>query len=585
MTVADQVEADRPAADRWQARHAAALAVRVAAALIPIVLSIAAAWTVAHWIGPQKLGAIGWVLPGLVALAVVFLTERLCRRLLPLASLLKLTMTFPDQAPSRLSIALRTGTVRQLQRWANDLDTSDSATDVTAAQAAERVLTLAAALNTHDRRTRGHSERVRALTDLIASDMGLNKHDTDRLRWAALLHDIGKLTVPAKILNKPGKPDNREWSLLQRHPEEGAKLIGPLAGWLGEWASAVDSHHERYDGTGYPRGLAGTDIPLAGRIVAVTDSFETMTAVRSYKRAMSFSDARAELQRCAGTHFDPAVVRLMYGVSLPKLIGALGPLAAVGHIPLVALVSQGGSVVPIMSEAARTAALAGAASIALTGIVAGPPATAASATAASSELATAPTAPTLAASSVPPAPDAQPSAREVTSIPPSTSASVVATAPTTAPTTTIAATATTARAPVAPSPTPRELTATNPLPSTTTNPPATTISAPTISTVVATTLPVTVTLPPSAPTTPPVVDVAGDVVDGALDVVDDALDGVGDVVGGLLGGSGSGHGSGGNSGPGSSGSGSGSSGSGSGGSGSSGPGSGGSGGLLGLLGL
>src|SRR6185312_8880511 len=174
-----------------------------------------------------------------------FLTERLCRRLLPLASLLKLTMTFPDQAPSRLSIALRTGTVRQLQRWANDLDTSDSATDVTAAQAAERVLTLAAALNTHDRRTRGHSERVRALTDLIASDMGLNKHDTDRLRWAALLHDIGKLTVPAKILNKPGKPDNREWSLLQRHPEEGAKLIGPLAGWLGEWASAVDSHHER----------------------------------------------------------------------------------------------------------------------------------------------------------------------------------------------------------------------------------------------------------------------------------------------------------------------------------------------------
>ena len=83
--------------------------------------------------------AIGWVLPGLVALAVVFLTERLSRRLLPLASLLKLTMAFPDQAPSRLSIALRTGTVRQLQRWANGLDTSDSATDVTAAQAAERV--------------------------------------------------------------------------------------------------------------------------------------------------------------------------------------------------------------------------------------------------------------------------------------------------------------------------------------------------------------------------------------------------------------------------------------------------------------
>jgi HD-GYP domain-containing protein (c-di-GMP phosphodiesterase class II) len=572
MMVADQVEVDRPTADRWQARKAAALAVTVAAALIPILVSIAAAWTVAHWIGPQKLGAIGWVLPGLVALAVVFLTERLCRRLLPLASLLKLTMAFPDQAPSRLSIALRTGTVRQLQRWANGLDTSDSATDVTAAQAAERVLTLAAALNTHDRRTRGHSERVRALTDLVGSDMGLSKHDSDRLRWAALLHDIGKLTVPAKILNKPGKPDAREWSLLQRHPEEGAKLIGPLAGWLGEWASAVDSHHERYDGAGYPRGLAGTDIPLAGRIVAVTDSFETMTAVRSYKRAMSFSDARAELQRCAGTHFDPAVVRLMYGVSLPRLLGALGPLAAVAHIPVVALLSQGGSVVPIMSEAARTAALAAAASIALTGIVAGPTATTASATPASSEIAAAPT---LAAPPAPPAPDALRATREINAIPPSTSAVPPTTAPATnAPVTTIAATATIAAASESASPTARELTATNPLPPTTTLPPATTVS-----TVVASTLPVTVTQPPSDPTPTGVVAVAEDVVDGAVH-------GVGDLVDGLLGGSGSGHGSSGNSGPGSSGSGSGSSGSGSSGSGSSGPGSGGSdGGLLGLLGL
>jgi putative nucleotidyltransferase with HDIG domain len=528
-------------------------------------VSIAAAWTVAHWIGPRELGAIGWVLPGLVALIVVFLTERLCRRLLPLASLLKLTMAFPDQAPSRLSIALRTGTVRQLQRWANTLDTSDSATDVTAAQAAERVLTLAAALNTHDRRTRGHSERVRALTDLIASDMGLSKHDTERLRWAALLHDIGKLTVPAKILNKPGKPDAREWSLLQRHPEEGAKLIGPLAGWLGEWASAVESHHERYDGAGYPRGLAGTDIPLAGRIVAVTDSFETMTAVRSYKRAMSFSDARAELQRCAGTHFDPAVVRLMYGVSLPRLLGALGPLAAVAHIPVVALLSQGGSVVPIMSEAARTAALAGAASVALTGIVAGPTATTAGATPASSEIAAAPT---LAAPSTSPAPDAQRADRDIAAMPPSTSAASPTIAPaTTAAATTIAATVTTATASEGATSTARELTATNPVPPSTTLLAATTVS----------TLPVTVTLPPSDPTSTGVEDVAGDVVDGVVQ-------GVGDLVDGLLGGSGSGHGSSGNSGPGSggSGSGSGSSGSGSGssgsGSGSSGPGSGGSGG-------
>ncbi len=579
--MADQVDTDQRTADRWHARHGAALAVRVAAALIPVVLSIAAAWTVAHWIGPQELGAIGWVLPGLVALAVVFVTERLCRRLLPLASLLKLTLTFPDQAPSRLSVAMRTGTVRQLQRWANTIDTSDAATDVTAAQAAERVLTLAAALNTHDRRTRGHSERVRALTDLIATDMGLSKHDADRLRWAALLHDIGKLTVPAKILNKPGKPDAREWSLLQRHPEEGAKLIGPLAAWLGEWASAVDSHHERYDGAGYPRGLAGIDIPLAGRIVAVTDSFETMTAVRSYKRAMSFSDAREELQRCAGTHFDPAVVRLMYGVSLPRLLGALGPLAAVAHIPVVALVSQGGSVVPMISEAARTAALAGVASVALAGIVAVPPATTAAATPAPSDVSPS----TTKAEPPPAAPTAAaPRGGDSRSARPSASA-VPATRPTDAPSTTISTTAT--ATPAAPHQTPHELAAP---PSPTTRPtgaPTSTIPTTTVPVTLPVTPPVTVTVNPIdttlAPVVEPVVEVVDDLVDGLVDELDDALDGVGDVVGGLLGSSGHGSSGSGSSGSGSSGSGGGSGSSGPGGGGSSGPGGGG--GLLDILGL
>lgn len=117
--MAEQVTTDRHAAGRWHARHGAALALRIAAGAIAIVLSIVAACVVTRWIGPRELSLFGWVLPGVVALLVVFITERMCRRVLPLASLLELTMAFPDQAPSRLWIALRTGTVRQLRKWSN----------------------------------------------------------------------------------------------------------------------------------------------------------------------------------------------------------------------------------------------------------------------------------------------------------------------------------------------------------------------------------------------------------------------------------------------------------------------------------
>ena len=133
--VAEQVTTDRHASSRSHTRHGAALALRIAAAAIPVIVSIVAACIITRWVGPQELGLFGWVLPGIVALVVVFLTERVCRRVLPLASLLKLTMAFPDQAPSRLSIALRTGTVRQLRKWTDELETNQ--TDLTAAEAAD----------------------------------------------------------------------------------------------------------------------------------------------------------------------------------------------------------------------------------------------------------------------------------------------------------------------------------------------------------------------------------------------------------------------------------------------------------------
>jgi putative nucleotidyltransferase with HDIG domain len=201
--------------------------------------------------------------------------------------------------------------------------------------AAEKILALAGALNAHDRLTRGHGERVRVLTDLIADELDLPTHDRDRLRWSALLHDIGKLAVHPDILNKPGKLNDDEWEVIKKHPLEGAKLTAPLAGWLGQWANTIAEHHEKFDGTGYPYGLKGDQISLGGRIVAVADCYDTMTNVRTYKSSMSPKAARAELAACAGTHFDPKVVRAFLDVSIGRLRPVAGPLAWLGSVPFV----------------------------------------------------------------------------------------------------------------------------------------------------------------------------------------------------------------------------------------------------------
>jgi HD-GYP domain-containing protein (c-di-GMP phosphodiesterase class II) len=288
---------------------------------------------------PEGVAVVGWwALLFVVSAVVTEIVGRICRRLLPLAVLLKLTLIFPDRAPSRFAMARRVGSVRNLEervRHAKEHGVEDDPS-----QAAETILTLVAALSAHDRRTRGHSERVRAFADLLADALHLPQHARDRLRWSALLHDIGKLEVPARILNKPGKPDPHEWETLQRHPAEGAKLAAPLLPWLGQWGLAIEHHHERYDGKGYPHGLGGTAISQGGRILAVADSFETMTAARSYKKPMSVSAARQELARCAGSQFDPVMVRAFLNVALGRLWRTTGPMAWIAQVPLVGAGAQ-----------------------------------------------------------------------------------------------------------------------------------------------------------------------------------------------------------------------------------------------------
>jgi hypothetical protein len=177
---------------------------------------------------------------------------------------------------------------------------------------------------------------------MLAGELDLDDEDRDRLRWAALLHDIGKLRVPGRILNKAGKPDRFEWERLQAHPAEGAAIVEPLLPWLGTWATTIVQHHERFDGRGYPAGLEGEGISLGARIVSVADSFEVMTAARAYKRPMTPSAARRELARCSGSQFDPAVVRLFLNIAIAAkttaLAAALGLGGALQVVPASATV-------------------------------------------------------------------------------------------------------------------------------------------------------------------------------------------------------------------------------------------------------
>ncbi len=322
----------------WTARPFAATILRLSLRLLPFSLVTVAAWRVHVLIGPasSRLQAVlTWAALSVASTAAIIGIDRWTRRILPLATLLKLSVVFPDAAPSRFRTALKQGTTRDLARQVEQgvLD------ERTPQQAAEHMLDLVAQLSRHERRTRGHAERVRAYADMIAVELDLTDDERSKLHWAGLIHDIGKLSVPPGILDKPGELTDAERAVVAGHPQEGWHLVQPLRGWLGEWARAAHDHHEKWDGTGYPRGLSGNQISRAGRIVAVADAFDVMTSTRSYKKPISYDEARAELSRCAGTHFDPSVVRAFLSVSLTSRRRAWGPLNWIAQSPFALRVS------------------------------------------------------------------------------------------------------------------------------------------------------------------------------------------------------------------------------------------------------
>jgi putative nucleotidyltransferase with HDIG domain len=327
--------------EAWRARPAFASALGALALSGPVVLSIAAVYgasrTVVPPVGSRVATVACWIALAGVATVSLVVAGRLARRLLPLAALMRLSLVFPDGAPSRFRIALRNGTVDTLEQRLADARRGGAGR--TPVESARLLLELVAHLDEHDPLTRGHSERVRAYAQSIGRELGLDARELDLLNWAALLHDVGKLEVAHDILAKSGRPTESEWVALRAHPEAGAQLAAPLRDWLGEWSAAIEQHHERWDGAGYPHGLAGEEISLAGRIVAVADVFDVITSTRSYKRPASVAEARRELSNCAGTQFDPDVVRAFLAISvrqgrLAAPLGWLAQAAVLARLPL-----------------------------------------------------------------------------------------------------------------------------------------------------------------------------------------------------------------------------------------------------------
>lgn len=168
---------------------------------------------------------------------------------------------------------------------------------------------LAQAIETKDLYTRGHGERVARAARMLGAEMAWDGDRLEALAEAGLLHDVGKIGVPTRVLQKDGRLTEDEYDAIKLHPLHGVEVVGDIA-FLEDARAGIMHHHERYDGGGYPSGLAGEDIPVFARILSIADAFDCMTSVRSYRPARPVAEAIEELVRCRGKQFDPELVEL-----------------------------------------------------------------------------------------------------------------------------------------------------------------------------------------------------------------------------------------------------------------------------------
>jgi putative nucleotidyltransferase with HDIG domain len=200
---------------------------------------------------------------------------------------------------------------------------------------AQVVFAFARAIDVMHRHTAEHSGSVSTHAVAIANELGLDRRSVERVRWAALLHDVGKLAVPREVLDKPGRLTPSERADMQAHVPASIDILTGIDAFQ-PYLEGIRHHHEHFDGSGYPDGLVGDAIPLDARIIAVADAFDAMTSKRPYRSTLSGPDALAELRRASNTQFDPTIVeafaRALTGTGIHRTAPAARPKRALGHV-------------------------------------------------------------------------------------------------------------------------------------------------------------------------------------------------------------------------------------------------------------